>query len=161
MKVEYVSPFVEAAVSVLGQVIGAASTRGSLSVKPQTFTSEQINIVCEIVGPIQGQVLYGMSQLTAIRIASQMMGGEKLTMFDTLAASAVAELGNMISGNALTLLSSSGYACDISPPNIIQGANVRCCKVELPALVIPITIPNTGTIEIKVSLQEDRSQIAA
>lgn len=155
MKVEYVSPFAEAARSCFSMLIGIEPTRGALSARPQLFTTQLINIVCGITGPIEGLVIYGMSSLTADGIASKMIGAPVLGV-ENLAASAIAELGNMISGNAASILASAGYAVDITPPTIIRGANVQISTPNIPALVIPLQLADIGTIEVNVSLQERR-----
>jgi chemotaxis protein CheX len=159
MKVDYVLPFVEACVSVIQAMAGATPERGQLSARPQMFTSQQLNIVCGITGQIEGQVIYGMSIQTADKIASKMLGTNVVT-FDQLAASAIAELGNMISGNSMTLLAGKGFGCDITPPTIVKGTNVKISTLDIPALVIPMTIPDMGSLEINVSLQERRPRAA-
>lgn len=159
MKVEYVSPFAEATINVVQMLLNIRPERGALSARPQIFTTQQINIVCGITGDIAGLVIYGMSMATADKIASRMIGAPVVT-FDGLAASAIAELGNMISGNSLSLLSGEGYRCDITPPTIIRGSNVKITTLNVPALVIPMVLPELGELEINVSLQE-RAQRAA
>jgi chemotaxis protein CheX len=153
MKVQYVSPFAQAAVSVFDALIGVKPERGELSARPQLFTTHQINIVCGITGPIEGMVVYGMSMITADKIASRMIGAPVVT-FDQLAASAIAELGNMISGHSTTLLSSQGYTCDITPPTIVRGTNISISTLDIPALAIPLELPDIGRFEISVSLKE-------
>ncbi|MBS1707408.1 MAG: chemotaxis protein CheX [Armatimonadetes bacterium] len=160
MKVEYVTPFVAASMSVVQTLIGSTPARGQLSARPQVFTSQQVNIVCGITGDIEGQVIYGMSVITADKIASQMCG-QPIVTFDQLAASAIAELGNMISGNSATLLSQQGYSVDITPPTIVKGTNVKITTLDIPALVIPIEITDIGQLEINVSLQERTKTLAA
>lgn len=159
MKVEYVSPFAEASVNVFETLISCKPERGNLSARPQMFTSQQINIVCGITGQIEGLVIYGMSMITADKIASKMIGAPVVT-FDQLAASAIAELGNMISGHSASLLATQGYTCDITPPTIIRGTNVSVTTLDIPAIVIPMTLPEIGAFEINVSLQE-RLRMAA
>lgn len=156
MKVEYVSPFAEAARSCFAALVGVTPERGPLSARPQLFTTQQISIVCGITGPIEGLVIYGMSMVTADKIASRMIGAPVVT-FDGLAASAIAELGNMISGNAASILASVGYAVDITPPTIIRGPNVKVTTLSIPALVIPLDLPEIGRFEVNVSLQERRT----
>jgi chemotaxis protein CheX len=153
MKVEYVSPFAEASVSVMQMVLNMTPERGALSARPQIFTTQQINVVCGITGDVAGLVIYGMSMVTADRIASKMIGAPVVT-FDGLAASAIAELGNMISGNSMALLSAQGFRCDITPPTIIRGSNVKITTLNIPALVIQLKLPDLGEFEINVSLQE-------
>lgn len=139
--------------NVFEMLIGCKPERGALTARPQMFTSQQINIVCGITGEVEGLVIYGMSMITADKIASKMIGQPVVT-FDQLAASAIAELGNMISGHSASLLASQGYSCDITPPTIIRGTNVSVTTLDIPAIVIPMDLPDVGTFEINVSLQE-------
>lgn len=153
MKVQYVSPFAEATVNVFQTLIAIEPERGQLSARPQLFTTQQINIVCGITGQIEGLVIYGMNMITADKIAGRMIGAPVVT-FDNLAASAIAELGNMISGNSASLLAAQGFNVDITPPTIIRGTNVKISTLDIPALVIPLNLPGIGTFEVNVSLQE-------
>ncbi len=153
MKVEYINPFVMASFSVLEMVLGHKPTKGQLSMRPNVFTSQQCNVITGVAGKVEGQVIYGMSLMTADKVASTMLG-QPIRTFDQLAASAIAELGNMITGNAAALLAEKGYTCDISPPSIIRGSNVKISTVNTPALVVPILLGDFGDIEINVSLQE-------
>ncbi len=105
--------------------------------QPTIFTSQQCNVVCGVTGHVQGQVIYGMSLTTADKIASTMLG-QKIKTFDQLAASAMGELGNMISGNAMQGLSEAGWICDITPPTIMRGKDVKISTLSIPALVIPL-----------------------
>ena len=153
MKVQYVNPFVCAAFSVLETLMSKEVTRGELSMLPTIFTSEECNIITGVTGDIEGQVIYGMSIVTADRMASQMLGTPIVT-FDEMAASAIAELGNMITGNASSLLMDAGYTCDITPPSMIRGARIQMTTLQIPALVVPIVI-DIGQINITVSLKEN------
>jgi chemotaxis protein CheX len=119
--------------------------------RPSIFTSQQCNIIIGVTGKVQGQVIYGMSLSTADKIASQMLG-QTIRTFDQLAASAIAELGNMITGNATSLLAEAGYQCDITPPSLMRGRNIKITTLAIPALVVPVETP-FGQIEITVSLQ--------
>ena len=151
MRVEYINPFLAGASSVLEMVLGETPVRQGLSVQSQTFTSEQCNIVCGVTGQAQGQVIYGMSLMTADKIASHMLG-KSIKTFDALAASAIAELGNMISGCAMGQLSEAGYICDITPPAIIRGSKVEISTLNIPAVIIKMET-NLGPLSITVSLQ--------
>ncbi len=85
------------------------------------------------------------------------MGGQEMSEFDELARSAIAELSNMITGNAATLLAESGFECDISPPTVLEGREVRVTTVER-TLCIPVDTAH-GQIDIIVGLEDasDRS----
>jgi chemotaxis protein CheX len=152
MKVEYINPFVTAAYNVLEMVLSQKPSKGQLGMRPSVFTSQQCNVITGVTGRIEGQVIYGMSLLTADKVASTMLG-QPIRTFDQLAASAIAELGNMITGNAMSLLSEAGYVCDITPPTIVRGSNVKISTLSIPAIIIPICIEQ-GLVELTVSLQE-------
>ena len=126
--------------------------------QPATFTSQQCNVVCGVTGQAHGQVIYGMSLTTADKIASAMLG-QPIKTFDQLAASAIAELGNMISGNAMSKLSESGYISDITPPTIIRGTNVKISTLSIPAVVIPLDTAQ-GELFITVGLQGKKYVLA-
>ncbi|OPZ86017.1 MAG: CheY-P phosphatase CheX [bacterium ADurb.Bin429] len=151
MKVEFVNPFIKAGIDVLVQLVGGGTERGQLAVRSVVFTSQPISIAVGVSGQIRGQVIYGMSQVTATKIASAMIGTPFIT-FDETAASAISELGNIISGNAMSLLAESGYSCDITPPTVIRGLNIEI-GTSLPALVIPLYTV-CGKIEVNVAMAE-------
>ncbi len=152
MKAEYVNPFVSAAINVFQMMVGVTPEKGNLSARKGIFTSQQCNIVLGVTGKLEGQIIIGMSVFTADKIASKMLN-TTIRTFDELAASAIAELGNMISGSALTELASRGIQCNLSPPSLIRGTNVRISTLEIPTLVIPLNT-ELGEIEINVGLQE-------
>lgn len=151
MKVEYINPFVLGASTVLEMVLGSSPEKGTIAMLPASFTSEQVNVVCGVTGQIHGSLIYGMSLQSADQIASAMLG-QPIKIFDQLAASAIAELGNMISGNAMIHLSEVGYICEITPPTLIQGNNVRISTLSVPAIVIPLTTAQ-GPLSVTVGLQ--------
>lgn len=151
MKADYINPFVAGSSAVLEMLLGAAPQKGSLAMQPTSFTSQQCNVVCGVTGQVQGQVIYGMSHSTAHQIAGAMLG-QPVKIFDQLAASAIAELGNMISGHAMQHLSTAGYVCDITPPTIIRGSQVEISTLAIPAIVIPMETPY-GALFITVGLQ--------
>ena len=152
MKAQYINPFINATFSVIRTMMNMEATKGDLAMRPCTFTSQQCNVITGVTGAVQGQVIYGMSLITADKIASQMLG-QPIRTFDQLAASAIAELGNMITGNASALLAEAGFECDITPPSIIRGTQVKISTLGIPALVVPIHLP-VGELELTVSLQD-------
>jgi chemotaxis protein CheX len=154
MRSQHVNAFVTASFKVLESVFGTPPQRGELQALPAVFTSEQCNVTIGVTGDIQGMVIYGMSLVTADRIASTMIGAPIKT-FDQLAASAIAELCNMISGNALMALSEQGAICDITPPALIRGTNTKLSTLSIPAIVVPMEMP-IGTVHLTVSLAEKR-----
>jgi chemotaxis protein CheX len=152
MKSNHINAFVSGSFRVLESLFGESPKRGELQALPAMFTSGQCNVTIGVTGDIQGMVIFGMALVTADRIASSMIGAPIKT-FDQLAASAIAEMCNMISGNAMTALSEQGIKCDITPPALIRGANTKLSTLSIPAIIVPLEMP-IGTLDLTVSLAE-------
>lgn len=158
MKVEFIEPFVSSAFRVFELATGDTPSRGQLSLRSASFTSQQVTIMAGVNGAVEGTVLYGMSVVTAQKIAAAMIGSE-LTGMNEMAWSALSELGNMITGNAMTLLSQHGYDVNITPPSVIRGMDLEI-STKAPALVVPVNTGH-GRVEINVALQENVMRKAA
>ena len=153
MRVEYVSPFVDSAVSILAQIAGLRAERGQLGLRESTAPKFEVAVILGIVGQVRGQVVYAMELTTAKELASQMMGGFPVEEFDEMSKSAISELGNMITGNASPMLESQGIKCNISPPTLITGKDVEITSVKIQTLIVPLTL-HIGTLEIAVGVEE-------
>jgi len=153
MKVEYVEPFVAAAMSILSSELQIEVERGKLRADGSYFTTKEVSVLIGITGEVEGNVVYGFHRIVAMDIASRMLG-HPLKEFDEMSKSAIAELGNIISGHAATLFEKRKIACAISPPSLIIGKGTRIQTVGIPRLVIPLEI-EFGEIEIGVSLREN------
>ena len=154
MRVEFVDPFIRAGFSVLETLIKDQPERGQLAMRTSTFTTQQVTIMAGVNGEVEGTVLYGMSMITAQKIASTMMS-QTIEEMDEMSWSAISELGNIITGNAVSFLYESGYKCEITPPSVLRGLNIEI-STFVPALVIPMTT-KFGRLEINVALAETKS----
>jgi chemotaxis protein CheX len=160
MKAEYVAPFAEAASAVAEMVMGCRPLRGNLAVKTDLFTVQPINILCGVNGDLEGLVMYSMSKETALGVAGLMLGSVP-TVFDQLAASAISELGNMITGNSSSNFSSQGILCNITPPTLVRGTRIQISTFDTPTLVVPLQFGDIGTLEVNISLRQTRISLAA
>jgi len=116
MNVKFLNPFIDAACEVLKAECQCTVERGNLSMQKSSLT-------ISLVGQVQGVVMYGLSVQTGLALVSRVMGQE-FTEFDSLAQSGVAELGNVITGQATMKLSEAGFASNISPLQTNLGAIV-------------------------------------
>ncbi|EGW36866.1 chemotaxis protein CheX [Desulfosporosinus sp. OT] len=80
---------------------------------------ENINIVIEITGDLNGEVIYSFPKDTTLEMV-KMMSGMDFKEIDEFVKSALGEIANIISGNALSSLSQAQLICDIRPPKIIE-----------------------------------------
>ena len=158
VSVNLINPFVAASYSVMSMMFGQAPERQPLSVMPQSVTSHQVNAVVGVTGSIKGHVILGMSLQTADRIASAMIGAP-IKVFDHLASSAIAELTNMICGNALLQISENGAICDLTPPTVIRGSKVQISTLAIPAIVVPLKL-DLGEVFVVVGLRQESASAA-
>jgi len=154
MKVEYIEPFVAAAINILASELQVRVERGKLRADGNYFTTKEVSVLIGITGEVEGNVVYGVHRTVAMDIAGRMLGKPQ-KVFDEMCKSAIAELGNIITGHAAALLEKRQIACAISPPSLVIGKGTRIQTVGIPRLVIPLEM-EFGEIEIGVSLREKR-----
>ena len=149
MKAEVINPFLESASIVLEQVASVKPTTGQLGVKDVKFVESYIWIQIGMSGQMSGDVVFGLHEAVALKLVSAMMGGFVLTEMDEMGQSAISELGNMISGNASTILYNNGVKVDITPPKLIQSAAAAGFNAKK-ALTIPLMMEGIGELDIQV-----------
>lgn len=152
MNVKFLNPFVEAAAEVLKVEANATVERGSLSLAKSALTTDDITVLINLVGQVQGVVLYGMSIKTGMGLVSRMMGQE-FTDFDGLAQSGVAEIGNVVSGRATVKLAEAGFHCTISTPTMIIGNSVQISTLDFPRIILPLHT-EFGDLVIHLAIRE-------
>jgi chemotaxis protein CheX len=152
MKADYVNPFLEAAQEVLAAEADVSVTHGPLSLQRSALTTDEITVLISVVGRVQGVVLYGLSEATALFLVGRILAQEFQT-FDNLAQSGIAELGNVITGRASVKLAQAGYVTDISPPSLVHGRGVTISTLDFPRVVVPLVSPG-GSLTVHLALRE-------
>jgi chemotaxis protein CheX len=145
MRVEYINPFVEAAFSVLKEVLQSDVHRGELYLKSTSMPVMGVAAIVGLAGDVEGRVLFDMDKPTALKTAS-VMNGEELNEFDDLVKA-------MITAQAVTKLHDLGFRFDLTPPAIFTGENMEVSDAEVEALIVPMETPG-GKIEINVAIRE-------
>jgi len=151
MDVRFLTPFLKGAVDVLTTELGGPIERGELSLRRSAYTTQAVNVLLTLVGRIQGVVIYGMSQSTALAMVSQIMG-QPFEVMDDLAQSGVAEIGNVITGRASMLLAAEGYTAKLSIPMLVMG-EAMISILDFPRVVVPLVCQH-GAIEVHLALRE-------
>lgn len=151
MKVEFVNPFASAVLMVFQKEFGMNVMRDSLALQQGPLTGADVNTIIGVTGQLEGQVIYTFDERVALRIASALMG-EPLEELGELAKSAVAELGNIITGNAAIGLSENGFNCILTPPTLLTGKELIVTTFT-PVLNIPFST-DFGMVTVHVALRE-------
>lgn len=149
MKAEYINPFLESAKIVIEKVVHIRPATGQLGIKDMTSAQDYIWIQIGLIGQMNGEIVFGLSEQAALKIVSAMTGGFVVSEIDELCKSAISELGNMISGNASAILYNQGIMVEITPPKVIQSewsANFHTMQ----ALTVPLIMEGIGELDIQV-----------
>ncbi len=152
INVEYINPFLMAATSIIKDVCQIDLTVGKPYVKESEFADNSVIIMIGITGEMRGSVIIAMTYEKSLDIASKMMMGMPVTELDEMATSAISELGNMIMGNAATILSTKGVGIDITPPTLCRG-NLKISQSYTKNICIPLSGGDI-TIELDVAVKE-------
>ncbi len=91
--------------------------------KIQLLSTEQVNILIGFNNALKGNIVFGMSNTTALQVVSNMMGGMKIAELDLVAKSGLGELANMITGTTFGRIQTFGLI-DITPPTLAIGSNM-------------------------------------
>ncbi|MBP7072571.1 MAG: chemotaxis protein CheX [Clostridia bacterium] len=156
MKAEYVNSFYKATKEVFKLMVGIDPQKKDLRVIEDMVSSKDASVVLGVTGDLKGTILFGFPKdmtLEMIRI----MSGMEMDRIDSFASSALGEVANIISGNAMTLLAENNYACDIVPPQIFIGEYKSFTMAGERALQLILTTP-IGEFDINISLKEKQVQ---
>ena len=151
---KYLNPFFTSAYDVLEEMSGESVARGNLRLhKSPECKSHGFAVIIGITGQVEGRVILDMSPPTAIKFA-EIMNMEEIGELDDLVKSSMGEVGNMISGRAVSKLQNLGYDFRITPPTLFEGNDmVVSTPASLPVIVVPLALP-FGEILINLALTE-------
>ena len=121
MNVNYINPFLEAAIAIVKDACQVELKIGKPYAKMVELTEGTVVILIGVTGEMRGQVVLSIDEKKACEIASRMMMGMPVSELDDMAISAISELGNMIMGNAATVFSVRNIGIDITPPTVGRG----------------------------------------
>ncbi len=119
MDANYVNAFVKSSITIFDSVAGLKLNLQKPTTKPYRHTAEDVMIRVDIIGEVLGEVIIIFDNSMAKKIASNMMMGMAVEELDEISTSAIKELGNMLMGNAATLLYNENIKVDITPPMIV------------------------------------------
>lgn len=153
LNVDFINPFLMAATSICRDMCQLQTKVGKPYVKKTEFDGDSVIIMIGVTGEMRGQVVIGFSLEVACDIASKMCMME-VTEMNELTMSAISELGNMILGNAATILSTKGIGIDITPPTLCRGT-MSITTTYAKNVCIPIYYDGEKCIELDIALKQD------
>lgn len=153
INVEYINPFLMAASSVMKNMCQTDVKIGKPYVRTTEFSNDSLIIMIGVTGEMRGQVVIGFSLEVACDIASKMMM-MPVTEMNEISMSAIAELGNMVMGNAATILSTKGVGIDITPPTLCRGG-ISMMTSYAKNICIPLMYGDGKVIELDIAVKQE------
>ena len=154
MNVNYINPFLEAAIAIVKDACQVELKIGKPYAKMVELTEGTVVILIGVTGEMRGQVVLSIDEKKACEIASRMMMGMPVPELDDMAISAISELGNMIMGNAATILSTKGIGIDITPPTVCLGA-MKISQSYAKNKCIPMSCNDDLILELDIAVKGD------
>jgi chemotaxis protein CheX len=156
---ELVNPFVFASFSVMSMLFGETPNKGSMYYPKEGDSSYEFSVVIGLTGGVKGHVVLGMSLETAQALSKAMLGRES-ELFEEIWISAIEELGNMVCGSGLLLLSEDFGVSDLTPPSVRCGLNADISDIVVSAANVPLTT-SFGKIDLLFNLEPQKLAVVA
>lgn len=120
MKAEFVRPIIAATKDVFQNMLQQQVEEGQLSTAENGVETQGVNISIGVTGDLRGVIVYSFPEKMVLDIVTCMAGME-MDKVDKFVTSAIGELANIISGQAMTHFTVENVKCDIVPPQIFIG----------------------------------------
>lgn len=141
-----VDAFVDAVVRVVQVSLGEEAQHIATSYASELDPPPSIAVSITLTGNLRGPVTWTFSRPLARQVTESMLMG---AASEEYYSGAVAELANMMLGNAAAALEDAGYLVELAPPSLAPERRNGGPK----ALVVAITIPS-GEMKLMFDLEE-------
>lgn len=152
MKAAFLNPFFKATVDIFQMMLDIQPQRGQFRVLEDEVSTSEANAIIGITGQVSGSVLFTFPKEMALEMV-RIMSGMEMKELDSFVASALGEIANIISGNAVIGLSKQDFICDVTPPQILIGSHKSLSMASKKSICLPFTT-EIGSFEIILSIRE-------
>ncbi len=138
MNVEFVNPFLEAVINVLGTMASTEASPKPPFVKSDDRAMGDVTGVCGMVGEkAKGSLAISFTEEAILSIASRMLGEEISSMDETI-ADVVGEITNIVVGGTKRALVEQGYTFDMAIPSTVIGKDHSIFhRTDGPIMIVP------------------------
>lgn len=152
MKVEYINPFLEAAINVVKTMTGIDVQPGKPSLKKNNLSFGDVTGVIGLAGDnVGGNLVVSFEKSCILKIVNTMFCSEYTEVTDEI-VDAVGEITNMICGNTKRDLGALGLNIQMATPMILRGQNIEITQLSrAPVITIPFTTPH-GMFSVDANL---------
>jgi chemotaxis protein CheX len=150
MDVSFVNPFLKATNDTFKTMLNIEAVMEKPIVKNTSDYHYDVSGVIGLSGEAQGTIAISFSKLTALKVASRMLGSE-LKIIGPDLTDAIGEIANIVAGYAKQYFTQ--YKVSISLPNVIIGSRHT---ISSPSVSKTVVVPykcELGEFAVEVSLK--------
>jgi chemotaxis protein CheX len=153
MKAEYINPFLESVNELFTTMLASKVKRGSISLSSNnSMLPRSITALIGLSGRARGTVAMSFPVQTALAMTSKLIGGTHAVL-NAEVSDAMAEMVNIVAGNAKAKLSKGGEPINLSLPSVVKGENFT---IEPPSQAQWLDIPfesDLGPFSLRVTFE--------
>jgi len=152
-----IGPFVGATVNVFRDMLDTEIAKGQPEPEGESFASRGFTVMVGLTGGWEGWFLLDMSQETACIFAGTMTGEEYSSIENEEVLYAGAEIANIISGNAITVINDAqpGLNIRLAPPSVFAGLGMSMFNARLSSSSV-LMESKAGPVKINVAAREGK-----
>jgi chemotaxis protein CheX len=158
MRMELIQPFINAADAVLSETLACPITVSDISMNEEAYERRATASLIEISGDIEGRVIFDVEDSAAMKVASTISGME-MDADPQIIRETVAELANLVIGNAVTTLNDQGFRFKVHTPVEHPGQQGFRGSEDTEALVMDFASP-AGSVFMNVAMRYNRRRRA-
>jgi chemotaxis protein CheX len=155
---ELIQPFINAADAVLSESLACPVTVSDISMNEEAYQRHATATLIEISGDIEGRVIFDVEDSTAMKVACT-MAGTGIEADPQIIRETVAELANLVIGNAVTTLNDQGFRFKVHPPVDHPGQQGFRGSEDMEALVMDFASPE-GNVFLNIAMRYNRRRRA-
>ncbi|HHX74723.1 MAG TPA: chemotaxis protein CheX [Firmicutes bacterium] len=151
MKEQFVDSFLRAVQDVFALMLDLQAEKANEEKVEKIVTTDGANVTIGISGDLSGSVLFTFPEKTALAMV-KIMAGMEIDKMDSFVVSALSEVANIISGNAVTNLNGYNFSCDLAPPQVVDAEDV---SADREAVRLPVKT-GIGKFSLNIALGADK-----
>ena len=152
IKAVQLNAFIISSVDVLEKLARISTHVGTLRRQQWLIPENRLVILIGVQGDINGKVVFQFDPPVLEQILVSLLGEPVPPLTDHMCWDALGEVANIIAGNAVGRLESSGLNVTITPPQILTGEEVNRWMPKDEGVIIPLE-SSLGEIGICVFLE--------
>jgi chemotaxis protein CheX len=156
---ELIQPFINAADAVLSETLACPVTVSDISMNEEAYERRATAALVEISGDIEGRVIFDVEDSTAMKVACTIAGTTELDSDPQIIRETIAELANLVIGNAVTTLNDQGFRFKVHPPVEHSSKEGFSGSEDMEALVMDFASP-AGSVFMNVAMRYNRRRRA-